>query len=108
MKHGRSSTNFEAPGQLSSTLIERLIICGQGMQRNRWTEKLSIGNGKVMELNLIKHDGALKDLRNLLESSRNTEAPESPSSTLAGRRGWSVFRGQATHELKQSLTSLDI
>ena len=31
----------------------------QGMQRKRRNEQLSIGNGKVMELKLINHHGAL-------------------------------------------------
>ena len=39
---------------MSSTLTERLLICGQGMQGKSWTEKLSLGNGEVMELELIK------------------------------------------------------
>jgi len=40
-----------------------MIICRQGMQRKRRTEQLSLGNGKVMELKLIKHDEALKELK---------------------------------------------
>ena len=59
--------NSEAPERLSGTLTERLTICGRGMQRKRWTEQLSIGNGKVMVLKLIKHDGALKDLAGQLK-----------------------------------------
>ena len=43
--------------------VPSFVICGQGMQRNRWTEQLSFGNGKVMELKLIKHDEALKELK---------------------------------------------
>ena len=31
--------------------------------KKRWTEQLSIGNGKVMELKLIKHDEAMKELK---------------------------------------------
>ena len=41
----------------------RVIICGQGMQRKRRTEQLSFENGRVMELKLIKHDEALKELK---------------------------------------------
>ena len=37
-----------------------MIICGQRMQRKRWTEELNLGNGKVMELKLTKHDRALE------------------------------------------------
>ena len=37
----------------------RMAICGQGMPGYRKTEQLSLGNGKVMELKLIKHDEAL-------------------------------------------------
>ena len=37
----------------------RIIICRQGMQRKKRTEQLRLGNGKVMELKLIKHDEAL-------------------------------------------------
>ena len=40
----------------------RIIICGEGMQRERITEQLSLENGKVMELKLIEHDEALKEL----------------------------------------------
>ena len=29
----------------------------------RWTEQLSLGNGKVMELKLIKHDEAFRELK---------------------------------------------
>ena len=52
---------------VSITLTERFNICGQGMKRKRWTEQLSIGNDKVVELKLIKHDEALKDLTGLLK-----------------------------------------
>ena len=31
--------------------------------KERRNEKLSLGNGKVMELILIEHDGALKELK---------------------------------------------
>ena len=55
------------------------------MQRKKWTEQLSIGNGKVMELNLIKHDEALKDLAGQLEDS---EVPVRLRSTLRQRSGW--------------------
>ena len=37
----------------------RVLICRQGMQRKKKTEQLRLGNGKVMELKLIKHDEAL-------------------------------------------------
>ena len=40
---------------------QSLIICGQEMQRKRWTKQMSLGNGKVLELKLIKHDEVLKD-----------------------------------------------
>ena len=33
------------------------------MQRKRKTEQLGLGNGKVVELKLIKHDEALKELK---------------------------------------------
>ena len=33
--------------------------------KKRWTEQLGIGNGKVMELKLIKHDEALNELKEL-------------------------------------------
>ena len=36
-----------------------MAICGQGMQRKRRIEQLSLGNGKVEEFKLVKHDGAL-------------------------------------------------
>ena len=39
-----------------------MIVCGQGIQRKRWTEQLSLGNGKVMELKLIKHDKGLNEV----------------------------------------------
>ena len=52
----------------------------------RWTEQLSLGNGKAMELNLIKHNAALKDRAGQL---RNSEAPGRLSSTPTQRRGWS-------------------
>ena len=60
MGNCRSQSYSEAPGRLSSTLSERPIICGRGIQRKRWTEQLSIGNGKFMELKLT--NGALNDL----------------------------------------------
>ena len=31
--------------------------------KKRWTEQLSLGNGKAMELKLIKHDEALKEVK---------------------------------------------
>ena len=31
--------------------------------KKRWTEQLSLGNGEVMELKLIMHDEALKELK---------------------------------------------
>ena len=31
--------------------------------KRRWTEPQSLGNGKVMELKLIKHDEALKEIK---------------------------------------------
>ena len=37
----------------------RLISCGQGMQRNRRTKQLSLGDGEVEELKLVERDGAL-------------------------------------------------
>ena len=43
---------------MSSTLTERPIICGQGMQRKRRTEQLSVENGRFMELQSIKNDEA--------------------------------------------------
>ena len=63
MKHLGSKRNSEAPERLSGSLTERLLICGQGMHVKSWTEQLSLGNGEVMELNLIKNDGALKELK---------------------------------------------
>ena len=33
------------------------------MQRKKRTEQLSLENGRVMELKLIKHDKALKELK---------------------------------------------
>ena len=42
-----------------SALKYRIIIRGQGMQRNGRTEQLSPGNGKIMELKLSKLDEAL-------------------------------------------------
>ena len=42
--------------------MQKMIICRQGMQRKRRTEQLSLGNGKVMELKLVKHDDALQEL----------------------------------------------
>ena len=59
--------NSEAPVRLSSTLTERPIISGQGIQRKRWTEELNLGNGEVMKLNSIKHDEALEDLAGQLK-----------------------------------------
>ena len=43
----------------------RMINGGQGMQRKRWTEQLSLGKGKVMELKLIKRDEALYELKKI-------------------------------------------
>ena len=40
-------------------------MAGKGCKEKDGPNKLSLGNGKVMELKLIKHDGALKDLQNL-------------------------------------------
>ena len=65
--HCRSLRNSEAPERFSSTLTERLTICGRGIQRNRWTEQLSIGNGKAMVLKLIKHDKTLEGLAGQLK-----------------------------------------
>ena len=31
--------------------------------KKRWAEEMSLGNGKVMELKLIKHDEALRKLK---------------------------------------------
>ena len=39
----------------------RIIIAG--MQRKRRIEHLSLGNGKAVELKLIKHDKAFKELK---------------------------------------------
>ena len=39
-----------------------MAICGQGMQRNRRTEQLSLEKGEIMELKIIKHDEVLKGL----------------------------------------------
>ena len=39
-----------------------MITFRQGVYRKRRTEKLSLGNGKVMELILIKHDVAFQEL----------------------------------------------
>ena len=47
-----------------------MIICSQGMQRKRRAEQLSLGNVKIIDLKLIKHDEALGDLK------MNSEAPE--------------------------------
>ena len=41
----------------------RKVICGQGMQRKRMTEQLSLGNSEVEELKLVKHGGALLELK---------------------------------------------
>ena len=41
----------------------RMIIGRQGMQRKRRTGQLSLGNCEVMELKLIKHDEALRELK---------------------------------------------
>ena len=60
----------------------------------RWTKRLSFGNSKAMELKLIKHDGAFKDIAGQLKVS---EAPERLSSALTERRGWSIDHGQVTH-----------
>ena len=60
MKHWKSKRNYEAPERFSSTLTERLIMCGQGIQRKRWIEQLGLGNGEVMELKFIQNDEALK------------------------------------------------
>ena len=62
----------EVPGELkeirsawndwAARFTERLIIFGKVTQRKRWTKQLSLGNGEVMEIKLIKHDESLKDL----------------------------------------------
>ena len=68
-----------------------------------------------MELKLIKHDEALKELKEVWSAwtieqnayttpwmeQGNYEAPEQLSRTLTERRKWSVDHGQATHEFKQ-------
>ena len=48
----------------------RMIIVGKRMQRKRRAEQLSLGNVKIIDLKLIKHDEALEDLK------KNSEAPE--------------------------------
>ena len=100
--------NSEAPERSSSALTERLITCGRGILRKKWTEQLIIGNIKVMELKLIKHDEALGDIQTFPGSQKNSEAPERLSSALTERRGWSADQGQAAHELKQSQTNVNI
>ena len=40
------------------------MIFGQGVQIKRLTNNW-VGNGKVMELTIIKNDGALKELKEL-------------------------------------------
>ena len=67
MKHCRSKRYYEAPERLSSALTERPIICEQGIQRKGWTEELSLGDGEVMDLILIKQDEALEDLAKQLK-----------------------------------------
>ena len=57
--------NSEAPERSSSALTERLITYGRGMLIKKWTGPLIIGNIKVMELKLIKHDGASGDIQTL-------------------------------------------
>ena len=44
----------------------RMIICGQGIQRNRRTEQLSPGNA----LRYMKQDGALKELNEFKSASK--------------------------------------
>ena len=85
--HCRSLRNSEAPERLSSTLTERLTICGRGIQRNRWTEQLSIGNGKAMVLKLIKHDKTLEGLAGQLKEFFS--AFKKMSSARTQRRGLS-------------------
>ena len=60
------------PTQLISDQREqyRMVICGKRMQRKRRAEQLSLGNVKIIDLKLIKHDEALEDLK------KNSEAPE--------------------------------
>ena len=70
------------------------------MQRKRWTEQLSLGNGEVIALKLIKHGKAL-----LPGSFRKFEAPERLSGTLTEHRGWNVDHGQAAHELKGGMVA---
>ena len=41
----------------------QMIICGPGMQRKRRAGQLSLENGRVIELKLIKHDETLKELK---------------------------------------------
>ena len=43
--------------------MQKMIICKQGIQRKRRTEQLGLGNGRVMELKLVKHDDALQELK---------------------------------------------
>ena len=44
-----------------------MIIFRKSMQSKRRTEHLSLGNGRVMELKLIKHDKVLKGLAGQLK-----------------------------------------
>ena len=47
-----------------------MIIFEKGMQRKRRTELWSLGNGKVVELKLFKHDGALWELNGFCSVSK--------------------------------------
>ena len=54
--------NSEAPERVSSTLTASASchLRARGSKKS-WTEKMSLGNGEVMELKLNKHDEAVKD-----------------------------------------------
>ena len=66
----------------------RIIICGQGMQRKRRTEQLSLENSRVMEVKFIKHDGAIKELKEF----RSAWAIEQPAYTTPWMEQGNVMR----------------
>ena len=63
---GRNPTQ-RGPGGQQFSYRAPYHLRARDSKKNGWTKQLSIGNGKVMELKLIKHDEALKDLAGQLK-----------------------------------------
>ena len=53
----------------------RMTICGQDRQRKRRTEQLSLGDGKVMESKLIKHDAVMRELKEFRSAGKCASKP---------------------------------